>query len=863
MTGSAVYTAVNTKALVADLSLDVVTTSPFAAVQIRFPSAAAGVQVILSKGATTLALPVAVGGDVNDIVTFANRRIVATVTLAGPDLVVDCEIRATAAAVAGEVWSVRASAPAGQSWQFAQNDNQPADLTITRIMCDPVAAFTIAAPSLIGSTVRETDAVTLTAAAATGTAAAPTVIGTPAPPAHHSWTKTGFVAITEFPACAAGPALVFNAPGVYGSKSITLGLQVWFEGGCPGPVGFLSATAATQPLTIDPRPQHLALVLDRSGSMSGARWENAKNAAQILANLYVALRSGVHAADRVEEIVFEDAVSHWHLPPISPLIGSVLGPSAIAAADGAIAGVAFGSPGTCTPIGDGLIKAIDDLATLGVTNNPHFTIVLVTDGHENTGSVVVSPNTPAHPDTQKFAVARQTGMSRQDVNARLSFYTIGLGALVQEDVLDALAGQSQGVYRHIVDASEVGDAMAQMVSLSQAAQRVIPDPPSGSTARVVKVDPGVSRLAVAVEWLATTDTIELASRRAGGTTFTPVAAAVKKCPKHGFAWVDVAAMFGGDETAVPATEWEIVHRDNGGTALAIPDGDLLVFVDLFVRADIVFDRDRYDTGDDMVITARLRAGDEPITEAKVVVELARPSQSLGTFLATNGARYKPGPPNLPDPHAPKAAMLADLLRRHDLPDGLPIKRPPSIFADGSAELFDDGAHDDGAQGDGNFANRFVDTDMEGTYTWRFTITGVLSDGSEFSRVLTVSKWVGISIDPQTTKVVVRGLPTPDGSTRTAITVYPRDPKGEFLGPFRPEDVIFKSSHCPFESDEEQTVPDGVAYPRKDGGTMVSRYDGGYRRVVLCGKGERTEVTVTVKGVRIPVKLDRRREDAES
>ncbi|MEU6232930.1 vWA domain-containing protein [Kitasatospora sp. NPDC047058] len=851
-TGSPVYTVHDAKALVADLTLDVGITTPFPVVEVRLP-AAADAQVNLVRGNVSLPL---LPGPVNDSTTFAQRRIVADTTTDGTDLVLGIEIRATAGAVSGETWSVRGEATAPQPvWQFTQGDNTPADPTVTRIMCDPVADFTITAPGLTVGAVSEGTQVTLTAAAAVGTAAAPTVVGSPVPAVARTWSKTGGLAIPSFPTtCSAGPQGVFTTPGVYVEKGIAVSQEVWFETGCAGPVGTLNNTAPPQPLTIKARPQHLALVLDRSGSMQGDRWENAKTAARILGDLFAVMRAGVNPADRIEQLVFEDPSCTWH-PVADPIIQPVLAPSDPGSVAGMVCQVDFGPPGSCTPIGDGLIRAIDDLAVLPAGGNPKYTVVLLTDGYENSGSVRVAASTPIPPGVsgiQQFGVARQTGAARQRVNQDLSLYTIGLGPTVQEDVLDTLATQSQGVYRHVVKVSEVADAMAQMVSFSQSTQRVAPDPGTGLTERVVSLDPRVSRLAVAVLWNDPADTVELAWRTQGsGASFTPVAAAVQRCPTHGLASVDLTMLFGTDEDSVPGTEWRIVHVDSAGADLPLPDTDLLVFVDLFVRVDVVFDRDTYGTGDPMVITARLRAGDDPVTNASVTVELTRPKESLGTFLARNGTTFKVSPPRPPDPHAPKAAMLTELLRRHELPGGLPVVEPSAIFEDGSDRLFDDGEHHDGPAGNGDFANRYVELDKEGTYTWRVNVEGRLQDGSRFSRVLTVSKWVGITPDPDKSQVIVGSTTSSRGRLLTEITVYPLDRNGEFLGPFRPDDVLFKSSGCPFRpgrEEKQQTSPDGVRYPCRDGGTVLSRYDGGYSRVLMCEKGVESTVAIMVKGV---------------
>ncbi|MFI6289866.1 choice-of-anchor X domain-containing protein [Streptomyces sp. NPDC051018] len=862
--GSPVYTVQDSRGLVADLRLDVNTTAQ-TGFAVRFP-AAANVRVTLIRGTRSLPL---LPGPIADNTTFTDRRVVADAVADGTDTVLGVELRATANTVPGEVWSVRAEADAPQPvWQFTQPDNVPGDLTVTRLMCDPVAGFTVSAPTLAGGTVSEGVGVNLAADLATGTAARPTVVGTPAPVPAYRWTATGDLPVPGFPSCSPSPLAVFPTPYVNVPRTVEITEDVWFETGCAGPPGMLRTTSAPQVLTIVPRPQHLVLVLDRSGSMSGDRWDHARTAAQILGNLYVAVRRGACPDDRIEQLVFEDTSASWH-PVADPLIQPVLAACDIGSAETSICQVDFGSAGSCTPIGDGLVRAIDDLALMPGQAGARFSVVLLTDGYENSGSVRVSPSTPLPAGTsgiQLFSVARQSGAARQRVNQRLSLHTIGLGATVQEDVLDALATQSQGVYRKVSTAPEVLDALAQTVSFSQGAQRVPVAPGAGPEERRVTLEARVSRLAVAVLWANPLETVELAWRDPGaGGAFTTVAIDVKQCPTHGFTTVDLAALFGGED-AVPATEWRIRHLDANGDPLPLPAGDVLVFVDLSVAVDVVFDRETYGTGDPMVITARVRANDGPVTSASVTVELARPGESLGTFLSVNGSEYQPSQPSGSDPHAPKAQMLTDLLRRYGWQDGLPVVEPGSIFEDGTNELFDDGAHHDGEAGDGCFANRYTELDKEGTYTWRVVVRGETPDGSAFSRELTVSRWVGITPDPGHCEVIVDEVTSPQGLPLTRITVWPRDRNGEYLGPFRPTDVIFRSSRCAFQPAAEngdEPDPHGVRYPCRDGGSVLSRYDGGYSRVLDCGPGTANTVSITVRGVELPPVDTGRRSESRS
>ena len=83
-------------------------------------------------------------------------------------------------------------------------------------------------------------------------------------------------------------------------------------------------------------------------------------------------------------MVFEDTQCIWHASPIDPLISDPVPLGTLAAADGVIADAALlGNPGSCTPIGDALVKAMDELGALGIADEPHSTIILMTDGIEN------------------------------------------------------------------------------------------------------------------------------------------------------------------------------------------------------------------------------------------------------------------------------------------------------------------------------------------------------------------------------------------------------------------------------------------------------------------------------------------------
>lgn len=839
--GATSYTITSSRRLQADLRFDFYLDS-IHTFTVTYPTAAAGVQVTLSRGATSLDL---LPGPINDFATFGDRTVVANTAPSGMNTVLTCTLTVNSNEVLDEVWRVRMSAGAMVDWAFGQNENTPGNPTVTRLMCDPVAQLA----SVVPAAPKEKDPVGLTAADSVG---AGTVVGTPpaASARFYRWTYTGDIVISGFPSSGNSPTFNFTAPGVYGTKTVTLSLETWLEGTATTP-GFLTSST-TQALTFTPRVQHLMLVLDRSGSMSGDRWNNAVIASRMLAQMYMALRAGVSAADRIGILTFEDGTCTWrafYAPDLGVSTAMDLSPAGSGEGIPGMCQVALGSPGSCTPIGDALIEAMRKLAPLhSVTDVPKYHVVLLTDGYENSGTVYLRSTTQATAaGAQDFASRRGStvsGVNLAPVNTNMALYPIGLGATVDDEVLNQLSWANTGaptVYRNIVNASQLKQAFAQMVGYSQEAQELIsaaspaalqallmgvsvPDDPGAPAARYVAVEPHANRLIFAVQWTPGTNTLELARAEAGGT-FTALSANVATCTDHGFATVDLATLYGG-EANVPQTFWRVVQRV-GGAATVIPPDNFFAYVDLTTKMDVVFDKREYRTGDAMRITAKLREGSQPIRGARVWVELARPGESLGTFLATNSGLYRPtqDPGRTPDAPPPKEDMLRQLMAAKKL-DSLLVSGPPAVFPDGTAFLRDDGAHEDGEANDGDYANVYRKVDKEGVYTWRVVATGRLKDGSAFTRVQVVSTWGGIRPDAGFSPIQFTfGLPAPDGMDAVRVSVVPRDRFGEYLGPFRDHDLQFVSDVGTFEGD--------VAFD----------FNGTYHQVLYFPKGSRPDVSI--------------------
>jgi hypothetical protein len=251
--GATTYTIRDSGAVVADLRLFIPATGPGALFRVTFPSDRAGVQVTLGRGTTSLDLIPPVDSDLPQP-TFAHRHVISTFDSRGASAVLRCEIRALAEGGVKEPWRVRVTGLGGSACVFEQLDNDPADLTVPRIACDPAADFTIGGEvtaTAAGATVSAKGAVRLRAGDAIGPATVVAGQGVPRPTAYYRWTASGGPAVGRLPACGPDPAVSFFAPATSTPQDVRLTLETWFDSPCadgPGPLH----SAATKSLTVTP-----------------------------------------------------------------------------------------------------------------------------------------------------------------------------------------------------------------------------------------------------------------------------------------------------------------------------------------------------------------------------------------------------------------------------------------------------------------------------------------------------------------------------------------------------------------------------------------------------------------------------------
>jgi len=713
-----------------------------------------------------------------------------------------------------------------------------------------LAAPTITNPQVSsGLPVREKGAVSLSATVTQSQRfnGAP-VLALPAAPALVSvWVRdpANTLALTDF--ASVGATATFTAPAVYANTMLNFTLRSALDLDASGSI------SGADPLTTAPLPVEvlrvrygMVLVLDRSGSMSSglsgaglSKWDAATQAAHAWSDLFRAFRPGNDHQAGV--VTFDHDACNWTASPLDEVTFRSPSTSAALAAPnqmvplsgfGQVTTWNLGGEANCTPIGDGLVRAWQGIGT-HLQPVDKAAVILMTDGFENSGRVTIAATKGDAAAT--FATERVTP-ALQAANNIIGnrVYTLALGTSVDEDRLQVLGS---AIYRQITtDLAEVTPAFAEMLGHVLDAEPLNPEPPlqpdpdEHDNALYYRVSTGEQVLAFLATWGNATDKLRIGHRPQGSAaSFTLVspgpATTVTQRATHGLTRVDLRLLFAGSP---PATEWRLQHMNAANDAQPGLGPRALAMVDLTTKVEISFDKRDYFVGDAIHIHARVASGGIGIPQATISVGCARPGEGLGTFLAQNGPRYVKIQRDTPndrggDPANGKGLMFQTMLKANGI-EALPIVNS-AVFS-----LRDDGAHQDGAAGDGHYANAFTDSAKEGTYTFVIWASGQLADGSQFSRRFVRSVWVGVrpapsALNPQWIDLTVAGvLPR-----MTQMTITPMSLSGEYLGPFRADKIV-------------TTVHGGKAT-----GDLIDNLDGSYALRVETEDGSDPLVGIDIYG----------------
>jgi hypothetical protein len=818
---------------------------------VTYPDTLTGVSVSLVHIDTTVApparltVPLPAGGNVAHYNVAGEND-----PLGGGNIQLTVNINETfgSGTVAGELWELRVSADTRATWSMGVSSS---NVDVNWLAVDPVAALTVPTDTFEQQpfSLNASNANLVSAVAGTVAGTLPATI-TPT----YTWSYTGAIPFTELSTDTTTTATSLNIdpPGVYEPVPVLFTVATTFSDAAGLYTGFLSNVSDPTPSTVSQRRQQIVIVLDRSGSMVlENRYENAKIACRVLIHLFDGLRDQVNDGDRVAIVAFEDETAGFRGGSPSTRIQTLLPLSTLPAAVTAINNgtVDFGAPGTNTPIGDGLIAAIDLLGNAGPITDQRFSIILLTDGQENSGTVALVPAS-ATDGAISFQTAVNASAKRQAVldQSRCKLSAIALGPTADQSVLSQLAAFHAGEFALVSDPGELAGSFGHMLENSQTVNAPtkqstpttgVTDPDSVTPPAAPFVfqpvyfstEPTADRLVLSVVPAAgttvITDTIQLA--RWDGASYHPETVTIQSTDSDRATFVaKLPPIAAGHQI-----DWRVIRGGNPSIGQPLDAAQVLAYIDLHLRADVILDQPAYRTGDRMTLTVRIRQDSTPILGATVTATLDAPAVGLGEQLTAMGNVQVAGPTkdskDVPTWMEQRIGTLLTRNKWHALPRHCP---PGGLFVDGTDQLAD-------PDGDGNYTNTFAQVFKEGTYTWTLSVAGKDANGNPFTRQLSISTFVSVKVDPRASKIKVTRLHNdPSGLLAAQVVVLPQDRRGEDLGPGKDDQVIFALQDGTFQH-VQQHQPAPV------------QTDGTYQRVVLYTNRQRPTLLVKAAKVLLP------------
>jgi len=628
------------------------------------------------------------------------------------------------------------------------------------------------------------------------------------------------------------------------------------------PRSFISGDPANTWANLKTRyPYDFMIVLDKSGSMlDQEKWEHAKKATNFLANTMPLFVEPSYFEDRLGLVGFL-----WPCSSSSDGSGVDIPLTTVSSSfPGDItAPVSPPISNNCTPIGEGLLTAFNEMNTgLSVEVERQRIALLLSDGKHNrpTDKVplvadhmqCVSTNNPpgCYDPCPGFDDGTGWGTCPGDVESNINVSTIAFGhdSGVDPDLLTAIKNRYLGQFETTYD---ISDNQFQIIekfidTLDEMYEMDFPTPPV-DVGTSFPVAEGNEKLVVVGAWENVTGTSPLALQ------FQPVSPP---------GWVDQPCSTHDEESAIgfavctvnnpQAGEYRVVSPSPPLPPPATDPDKIYTMVDLNVRARFAIDRSTHGTGQDLVLTAELKEKGQPVLNddshpVYVNVVIDRPMEGSGSFLAlTKVVKFNTGvicvveDPSLPDDPgqsgsvpsvgttdkpSPRLQRLEDLLRKCNRI----LKRDPTPL-----NLYDDGTHGDAAPGDGIYTLAFDGTNYEGSYVFRFNVDGTTASGNKFTRSKRFAEYVRLEVDASESESGSRIISQQGNTVEEEFYIIPRDRFGGYLGPGYGYLVQFSATAGQFASG------------------LVDYNNGIYSRTLRYNSSESPKVSAVVQGKTIPV-----------
>ena len=221
-----------------------------------------------------------------------------------------------------------------------------------------------------------------------------------------------------------------------------------------------------------------------------------------------------------------------------------------------------------------------------------------------------------------------------------------------------------------------------------------------------------------------------------------------------------------------------------------------VLLDSQLEMSVAFDQPAYAAGDEVTLTAELKAAGRPLTGARVTAEIHRPEDGLGNWFAAHTVT-EDELEQVPEerdgellPRFVRKAIFLNELRATPLPGRLSLA---------AKTLNDEGRGGDRVAGDGVYTLRLREAPREGTYLFQVRATSSPeADGPRFHRERSVQRHFSVRPAAEATSVKIEEIPLEEqGPRRFRIWVSPQDRLGNYLGPRFAQSVHLEASQGSF------------------------------------------------------------------
>lgn len=467
------------------------------------------------------------------------------------------------------------------------------------------------------------------------------------------------------------------------------------------------------------KPIHAMIVFDRSGSMAGAKYDEAASSAVLFLDTWLANSPPTNTK---VGLVFFDCDAHYDTGASTNTTLDMLTTTKRDMINDAFP---LNMPDYgATSIGGGILKAMDsngfDIASIPAEDQ-HRVIVVLTDGMENCGTRMDDPSV-----IQDLADGQVDG------------YVLGIGDETQIDMdklndLADILNHYPASFAKDLDSFELEKFFLQVLAETQGLEFSV-DPvyeiAMGRTkCHRIPVSRGTERATFVVVWNTPNVTLSFKLLNPLGI---PVKADVKK--------TNTFYQISAKNSPMPG-KWTVTvytkKTGEGDTPQKVPYALMALEKNDQVHSHFEIKGGLYQTGQPLLLVANLSKKKIPLLSAEVRVEVTKPAVAFGQFVAdTQVKTVEPVKP------IEKDIKMTPLQMKYMAMAKMKLQVPTTRAI---VTLNDSGENGDEIPGDGKYSGYFKDTTTDGIYSFRF-ITRSVSKCRKFT--FTREKAISVLVRPK-------------------------------------------------------------------------------------------------------------------